>query len=246
VGAGGRACPADSVRGGCSLAYGAGVIRAFLFDLDGTLVDSLGDIGAAMNGALASLGFPTHPLEAYRDFVGEGVEVLARRAAPAHAEAERRRVELIAAYQRRYAEHLFDATAPYPGVAEALAELRRRGLPLGVLSNKPDAPTKQICAALFPPGTFAVVAGQRPEVPAKPDPQAALALAAELGVPAAEVAFVGDTAVDMRTAVAAGMHAVGVAWGFRPLELRATGAGIVVERADELLALPGEGGNTGR
>ena len=212
-------------------------MRAFLFDLDGTLVDSLGDIGGAMNFALAACGFPRHHLADYRRFVGEGVEMLARRAAPASPDAERRRVELIAAYQHRYAEHLFDATVPYPGIAELLAVLRTRDVPLGVLSNKPDEPTRRLCAALFPPGTFACVQGQLPDVPAKPDPGAALALAAQLGVAPAEVAFVGDTAVDMRTAVAAGMRPVGVAWGFRPLELRETGAERVVERADELLEL---------
>ena len=211
-------------------------VRAFLFDLDGTLVDSLADIGAAMNHALATLGEPTHPLADYRRFVGEGVEVLAARAGPG-LDSAARRAELIDAYQRRYAEHLFDETVVYPGVPELLALLRARAVPLGVLSNKPDAPTRVICEALFPPGTFVCVQGQLPDVPVKPDPAAALALAAQLGVAPAEVAFVGDTAVDMRTAVAAGMHPVGVAWGFRPLELRETGAERVIERADELLEL---------
>jgi phosphoglycolate phosphatase len=211
--------------------------RAFLFDLDGTLVDSLGDIGAAMNFALHACGWPTHPLADYRRFVGEGIVALARHAAPATPDAAARRLELVAACQRRYAEHLFDNTLPYPGVADLLVQLRTRGVPLGVLSNKLDAPTRQICAALFPPGTFAVVQGQLPDTPAKPDPGAALALAAQLGVAPADIAFVGDTGVDMRTAVAAGMRAVGVAWGFRPLELRETGAERVIERADELLEL---------
>jgi len=211
--------------------------RALLFDLDGTLVDSLGDIAAAMNHALAAFGWPRHGLEDFRRFIGEGVEVLAQRCSPPGAAAETHRLELIAAYQRRYAEHLFDATHPYPGVLDLVAELRARSVPLGVLSNKPDEPTRRICEALFPAGSFVCVQGQLPDVPRKPDPSAALALAARLGHAARDVAFIGDTAVDMHTAVAAGMLPVGVSWGFRPAELYETGAALVVERADELLEI---------
>jgi phosphoglycolate phosphatase len=209
--------------------------RAFLFDLDGTLVDSLADIAAAMNHALIGFGWPVHDHAAYRGFVGEGVEALARRAAPAGA--QERHAELIAAYQHRYGENLLDATRPYPGVVELVASLRARGVPLGVLSNKPDRPTRHLAEALFPAGSFAAVQGQLPGVPRKPDPTAALALAATLGHEPRDIAFVGDTAVDVHTARAAGMLPIGVGWGFRAAELSAAGAALVVERAEELLAL---------
>jgi phosphoglycolate phosphatase len=218
--------------------------RAFLFDLDGTLVDSLADIAAAMNHALAASGWPTHEAEAYRVFVGEGVDMLARRAMPAELAADdARRTALVQACLARYADHLFDATRPYPGVLAAIAELRARGVPMGVLSNKADLPTRRLCEALFPPGTFAAVQGQKDGVPRKPDPAAALALAAALGCPPADVAFVGDTSIDMHTARAAGMLAVGVGWGFRADELIAAGAAVVIQSADELVALaaPREG-----
>ncbi|HEU4535945.1 MAG TPA: HAD family hydrolase, partial [Polyangiaceae bacterium] len=214
------------------------VIRAFLFDLDGTLIDSLVDIAEAMNDALAEAGWPTHPLAVYRDSVGEGVDALARRVAPPEAAADdARRSALAARYQAFYAGRSTRATRPYPGVPELIAALRGRGVPLAVLSNKPDAATRHLVDAFFAPGSFAAVRGQRPGVPRKPDPSAALALAAELGVPPAEVAFVGDTAVDMRTARAAGMVAVGVSWGFRPGELREAGAEQVVDEPSALMRL---------
>jgi phosphoglycolate phosphatase len=214
------------------------LIRAFLFDLDGTLLDSLVDIADAMNDALAEANWPTHPLALYRESVGEGVEALARRVAPpAVAEGDPRRVALTARYQAIYAGRLTRATKPYPGVPELVAALRGRGLPLGVLSNKPDAATRLLVDTFFEAGSFAAVRGQRPGVPRKPDPSAALALAAELGVPPAEVAFVGDTAVDMRTARAAGMVAVGVSWGFRPGELREAGAELIVDAPSALASL---------
>jgi phosphoglycolate phosphatase len=204
-------------------------LGALIFDLDGTLVDSLGDIGGSMNRTLAAFGWPTHPLEAYRSFVGEGVDSLALHAMP--ADQQHRRAELVAAYLRDYTVHMFAGSPIFPGVAEVIATLR---LPLAVLSNKTDAPTQALCAKLFP-GRFRVVRGALPGVAKKPDPAAALAIAAELGIPPQLCGYVGDTAIDLATARAAGMVSIGVTWGFRPEEIAA--ADHVVSRADALYAL---------
>jgi phosphoglycolate phosphatase len=212
------------------------LVRAALFDLDGTLLDSLADIGHAMNHALAAHGLPTHPLPAYRHFVGEGVRQLVRKAsAPEGREAVHE--ALLAAYHAHYDAHLLDNTRPFPGVPEVLARLAADGVRLGVLSNKADGFTRRLVEHFFPGVPFGAVYGERPGVPRKPDPAGALGLAAELGVSPAACAFVGDTAVDMGTARAAGMLAVGVTWGFRDAEeLRAQGAQVLASTADELLA----------
>jgi phosphoglycolate phosphatase len=208
--------------------------QGVIFDLDGTLLDTLEDIAAAMNQALGALGEPQHGLEDYRGFIGEGVRVLAERAAPALAADAARLEALIEIYRGHYADQLVGHTRPYPGIDALVDALAARGVPLGVLSNKPDAPTRALVERFFP-GRFRVAWGQREGVPRKPDPTAAIAIAGELGVAPATTFFVGDTGIDMRTAVAAGMVPVGVAWGFRPEELRATGAARVLERAEELL-----------
>lgn len=223
-------------------------VRAALFDLDGTLLDSLTDIGTAMNHALALQGLPTHPLSRYRDFVGEGVMQLVRKAAAQGAgedvngdvngdAGEDMLGALLADYRAYYDAHLTEHTRPYPGVREVLARLAEEGVRLGVLSNKADAFTRRLVAHFFPDVSFGAVYGERAGVPRKPDPTGALGLAAELGVAPAACAFVGDTPIDMGTARAAGMYAVGVCWGFRGAEeLRAHGAEALATTAEELLA----------
>jgi phosphoglycolate phosphatase len=195
---------------------------AVIFDLDGTLADSLGDIAGAMNRTLARHGFPVHPPEAYRAFVGEGVRKLVERALPPEAEAQRE--EILRTYQADYDEHLLDVTRLFPQMVEVLDRLQSAGVSLGVLSNKTEGPTRRLVDAICPTWHFGAVFGERPGVPRKPDPASALELADALSVPPERVALVGDTSVDMLTARAAGMRPVGVLWGFRPQEILASGA----------------------
>lgn len=209
-------------------------LRAALFDLDGTLLDSLQDLAVAMNHALATQGLPVHPVASHRRFVGEGVRVFVARAVPQGREDLHEAV--LATYKAFYAEHMLDHTRPYPGMREVLARLQGEGVKLAVLSNKPDAATRQLVEALLPDVRFGAVYGERTGVPRKPDPTAALGIAAELGVGPGDCAFIGDTAVDMDTARAAGMYGVGVTWGFRDVEeLQAHGARALAHSSDELL-----------
>jgi phosphoglycolate phosphatase len=196
--------------------------RGVIFDLDGTLADSLDDIAAAMNRTLEARGFPRHPVSAYRSFVGDGLRKLVERALPPGAEGAREAV--LATYQADYAEHMLDATRLFPGIPPVLDALASAGVPVAVLSNKLDVPTRQLVDALCGRWAFRAVVGERPGVPRKPDPTSALALADALGAPPESVAFVGDTGVDMLTARAASMRPVGVLWGFRPADVLGSGA----------------------
>ena len=213
---------------------------AAIFDLDGTLIDSLADIGTSMNRALAAHDLPTHPIERYREFVGEGVEVLARKATGDHPTLQ---AAVLATYRGLYADNLFGHTMPYAGISELLAELRTLPIRLAVLSNKPHVSTQRLVAALFADVPFAAVYGQRVEVPRKPDPAAALQIARDLSVDPKNCVFIGDSAIDMRTANAAGMFAVGVTWGFKSRdELTDFGAHAVIDVPHELLGvLQGDG-----
>lgn len=209
--------------------------RAFLFDLDGTLVDSLADLAETTNEVLAALGHPTHPEDAYRRFVGDGVRALIERALPAEAGDP---APVVERFRALYAARMTRKTRPFDGVPALLAGLRRRGVPIGVLSNKPHDATRALVAELFPEAPFAVVLGARPDVPRKPDPAGALEAAAHLGVAPASTGFVGDTSTDMRTAVAAGMVPIGVTWGFRDeAELRDSGARHLVHDVASLAEL---------
>ena len=209
-------------------------IRGVIFDLDGTLLDSIGDIGGAMNDALAARGLPTHPLSAYLRFIGDGVEMLAKRAAPPGTDLD----ELVEQYRGRYAERMEHETKPYAGIPELLDGLQARGVKVAVLSNKRDDFTVELVKRQLSRWPFVAVRGERKAVPRKPDPTAALELARALGLPPAEIAFVGDTPIDVKTGLAAGMLSVGVLWGFRTRdELEAAGAKHLIASPAELLLL---------
>lgn len=208
---------------------------ALICDLDGTLIDSLADLGESMNAVLAAEGLPIHPLEAYCHFVGNGVIKLAERALPEDWRAPETVAQMAGRMGEVYAANWAKHSAPYPGVPQMLDWAADQGLKLGVLSNKLDEFTRIMIPHFFPEVSFAVVAGAREGVPIKPHPQAALAMAREMGVPADQCAFLGDTPVDIQTARRAGMLAVGVLWGFRGEdELRQAGAQVLISHPREL------------
>jgi phosphoglycolate phosphatase len=211
--------------------------RAVVFDLDGTLIDSLADIAAAVNVTLVRHGFPTHPVDAFREFVGEGVEVLARKSLPPSAAGDPALItHVVEGYREAYHRTWDQETRPYPGIAELLDRLVSLRVPLAVLSNKPDAFTRLCVERLLDRWSFHPIFGERPGIPRKPDPAGAREIARTLGLDPSEIVYLGDTAVDIQTARAAGMVPVGVAWGFRSGDsLRQAGATILLERPEELL-----------
>jgi phosphoglycolate phosphatase len=212
--------------------------KAILFDLDGTLLDTLRDIADSANAALASLGFPTHPKEAYKRLVGDGRETLARRALP-EGSRDRETVDiLVRLYGEEYAARWRRNSRPYAGVPEMLDALTTRGVKLAVLSNKPQDSTLGMTSELLPGWHFEVVTGASAATPHKPNPAAALKIAQTLGIPPAGCLFLGDTDVDMKTAVSAGMYPVGALWGFRDAEeLLASGARKLLTSPPDLLHL---------
>ena len=211
---------------------------ALIFDLDGTLLDTLADIGDSVNLMLAEYGFPGHTTDDYRRFIGNGIQMLVTRALPIEGRSE----EMVDACVRRarelYWENWNCKTRPYEGITELLHHLKTKGLPLAVLSNKPHDFTVRYVNAYFGKWDFKVVMGQNDHFPVKPDPASALDIARRMGLSPDTFLFVGDSSVDMKTATAAGMHAVGVAWGFKgPKELRENGCQTLVDHPLEILPL---------
>lgn len=211
---------------------------AVVFDLDGTLVDTLEDIAAAVNHTLSALGCPTHPVDAYRTMVGDGARVLVERALPPGGGDLLK--EALARFRARYSGHLVERSRLYPGIAELLDDLAARRIPAAIVSNKPEEHTGEVARRLLGRWPFAAIAGQREGVPRKPDPTASLEASRAMGVGPGSCLFVGDSAVDMRTGRAACMIPVGVSWGFRGREeLVAAGATVIVNRPEDVGALLG-------
>ena len=210
--------------------------KGFIFDLDGTLVNTLADLAASMNSVLAREGYPEHPPEAYRLFVGNGILKLVERALP--RENRGRAEELKPPFLEDYWENCLARTVPYPGIPELLAELGDRKIPLGILTNKAEPLAVKIVRALFSEDLVENLKGAREGIPLKPHPDAALALSEGFGLHPREVVFVGDSAIDVETALKAGMMPCGVRWGFRSEEeLLAAGAERLVSHPRELLEL---------
>jgi phosphoglycolate phosphatase len=212
--------------------------HAVIFDLDGTLLDTLGDLAGSMNRVLQQFGFPGHPPEAYKYFVGEGMVNLARRALPPTERREDLVASAVEALQAEYSRCWQTLTRPYPDIPELLQALSRQGVKLGVLTNKSDDMARLMVRAYLPDIGFTAVAGAAPGRPLKPDPSGALGLAREFALAADAIVFVGDSGIDMLTAGSAGMYAVGALWGFRTAgELQAAGARALIETPAELLKL---------
>ena len=213
--------------------------RAVIFDLDGTLLDTLQDLGAGANMALRRFGFPEHTMEEYKHFIGNGIPKLIARAVPPGTDEETTR-QVLAFYLDYYPAHCTEHTRFFPGVPETVAALARRGYTLGVLSNKTETTTKRIIAHYFPEGTFQVVWGNNGVRPLKPATDAGYLLLDELSCRPEEIFYVGDGDTDMAFASRMGFFAAGAAWGYRPRDvLLENGADALFEgMADILPYLP--------
>ena len=212
--------------------------KAVLFDLDGTLLDTLTDLADSTNRALRCLGCPEHPRESFRYFIGDGVETLVRRALPESRRDAATIAECARLMRKEYAERWAATTRPYAGIPELLDALAARGIPSAVLSNKPDEFTRLCVAQLLPGWQFAAVLGAGAAFPRKPDPAGAREIARRLGVVPGEIVYLGDTDTDMQTAVAAGMFPVGACGASaRPTSLSPTAHRQLAERPLDLLVI---------
>ena len=212
------------------------MIKMAVFDLDGTLVDSLTDLALSVNKGLKANGLPEHPVESYRRFVGNGRALLIKRAMGEASADEAKYNSVLEIFNSEYALHCNDNTASYDGCDALLEGLTDSGVLVAVLSNKPDEFIAEILGKIYPRRQFAEAWGQKPEYPTKPDGAALLAMLALHGVRREECVYIGDSDVDVYTARNAGVKMAGVSWGFRGKEeLLGAGAPFVADSADELL-----------
>lgn len=211
--------------------------KLVIFDLDGTLLNTIADLAASTNHALAANGYPTHPTEEYRFFVGNGINKLFERALPEGEKTEANVLKIRQHFIPYYDVHCADLTKPYPGIPELLKTLQQREIQLAVASNKYQRATGKLIPYFFPDIHFTAILGQREGVPRKPDPQIVHEIMRMANVSTDEVLYVGDSNVDMQTANNARVDSVGVTWGFRPrAELEQGNPFAIIDKAEELLS----------
>lgn len=197
--------------------------KLVVFDLDGTLINSLPDISAAGNKMLAGYGRKPHTIEEYKYFVGNGSKKLVERILPDFSPAQQ--AEALDIYKDCYQNNLVVNTVPYPGIPELLKALKSKGIKIAVCTNKHFSAVHEILEKVFPDIEFDAVAGERPGIPKKPDPTNVNSILGELGTDKAQTVYVGDSDVDMETGIRAGVMTVGVLWGYRPVENLIQGGG---------------------
>ena len=210
--------------------------QAAIFDMDGTLINSLEDLTDSVNEAMKHYDFPQHTLEECRYFVGNGARKLIKRSVPkGRAEDEAFVSEVLQYYNKCYERHLINKTKPYDGIIELLEHLHTLNIPMGICTNKQQFAADEIISTLFPANIFGAVIGDSEGMPRKPNPTKVLKIAAQFKVEPRHVVYFGDTSVDMETAHNAGFLSIGVTWGFRPKsELIESGAEIIIDHPSEL------------
>ncbi len=212
--------------------------KAIIFDLDGTLLDTLKDLAFAVNAVLKKNGFEEHPIEAYRYFVGDGIDLLVERAFAAGRADKPELEDLVQAVKDEYGRRWSDHTAPYPEVPGLLDYLEKNAVPKAIFSNKPHQFAVLTVETLLPSWKFTDVYGIQPGMPRKPDPYGPLLIARKMAIDPSEIVYLGDTDTDMQTAVAGGFFGVGALWGFRPaLELTEGGAKMLVSSPLDVIRL---------
>lgn len=210
--------------------------KLVIFDLDGTLLDTIADLASAANHALEELGYPTHETETIRTFVGNGINKLLERALPSNERTETNIMRMRTHFVPYYDTHNADLSRPYPGIENLLKDLQEKGIEIAVASNKYQEATAKLVKHYFPNIEFAEVLGQRENIPVKPDPTIVFDILNKTGIEKNEVIYVGDSGVDMQTALNAGVDSIGVSWGFRPrTELETFHPMAIIDKAEELV-----------
>lgn len=213
------------------------MIKAALFDLDGTLVDTLEDLADSVNYALSKYGLPTHELHKFKYFVGNGMVNLIERSLPENVTDKETFDKVFEAFYNHYSVHYLDKTCVYNGMIEALTELKNKGIKLAVVSNKRHEMTEAVVEKTLK-GYFDVVTGQRPDYPVKPDPTLALKIIDDLGATPSECVFIGDSGSDAVTANNIGCAGIGVLWGFRTEdELLENGANYIAKEPEDIVKI---------
>lgn len=210
-------------------------LKGVIFDLDGTLVNTLEDIADTMNAVLRANAMPEHPTEKYKFLVGEGIFNLTKRVMPENRWSEENASSFVQEFRTLYDITWHDKSVPYDGIVPLLQKLHESGIKIGVLSNKPDQFVQKIVGWFFPNIPFTSIYGEVKDVPAKPDPSLAIRIAESMKLSTKEIAMIGDSGIDVQTGINAGMIPIGVSWGFRPVEeLISSGASFVVDTPEEI------------